>query len=250
MTQGPDARFGRTELLVGAEGLRRLAEAHVAIFGLGGVGSYAVEAIARAGVGHIRLVDFDTLEPSNLNRQLFALESTLGRPKVDVARERIADIHSKARVEAIRAFADAENLDELLAGMDYVIDAIDTVHAKVALLTAAHQRGLPVVSCMGAANKLLPTDIRVADIRDTEYCPLARVIRQRLRKAGIETAIRCVYSTENRGIVEDTAENPEGLRKTRIQGSIAYVPGIIGLTAAGLVVSDMLQAGAPPGRKK
>ena len=244
---GVNAPFGRTELLVGEEGVRALAKAHVTVFGLGGVGSYAVEALARAGVGRLTLVDFDVIEASNLNRQLVALHSTLGRSKVDVAAERIRDINPHAQVHTIASFAERETLDALLEDSpDHVVDAIDTVGAKVALLETTFRRGLPVVSCMGAANKLMPTGIQVADIADTCYCPLARAVRLGLRKRGIEGGIRCVYSHEDRGVVRsadtDSAETSRPA-KQRIQGSISYVPGIVGLTAAGLVICGLL--GAP-----
>jgi tRNA A37 threonylcarbamoyladenosine dehydratase len=245
-----DDRFGRTELLVGADGLQRLAEATVAVFGLGGVGSYAVEAIARAGVGHILLVDFDVVEVSNLNRQLFALGNTLGQPKVEIAKARIREINPAACVDARQSFAGPDNLDDLLPpGLGYAIDAIDSVAAKVHLLATLRQRGIFAVSCMGAANKLSPTGIRVEDIGRTRACPLARVVRQRLRKLGITNGIPCVYSEENLGAVEsvpdaDTEDSGEKTwRKTRVQGSISYVPGIIGLTAAGVVINEILDRG-------
>lgn len=235
-------RHSRTELLVGTEGLRRLAVAHVAVFGIGGVGSYAVEAIARAGVGSITLVDFDAVLPSNINRQLIALESTVGLPKVDVARQRIAAINPEAHVNAVCARADAALVEALLdTGVGFVIDAIDHVQDKVALIQAAHRRGIPLVSCMGAANKTSPTGILVSDIGETCDCPLARVVRQRLRKLGIISGVRCVYSKEKHRAI-CTMEPGESVTKQRVQGSISYVPGIVGLTAAGLIVCDILSA--------
>lgn len=245
-----DDRFGRTELLVGAAGAERLTAATVAVFGLGGVGSYAAEAIARAGVGHILLVDFDRIEPSNLNRQLYALGSTVGRLKAEVARERILDINPDARVEAFACFAGPDNLDGLLIpALTHAVDAIDSVAAKTHLLETLHRRGIFAVSCMGAANKRSPEGVRVADIGNTRGCPLARVIRQRLRKRGIVSGIRCVYSEENQAqseetpetSVEEVAEGAPVWRKRRAQGSISYVPALFGLTAAGVVIEDILE---------
>lgn len=237
-----ETRHSRTELLVGTEGLQRLAAAHVAVFGIGGVGSYAAEAIARAGIGVITLVDFDTVAPSNINRQLIALESTLGLAKVDVARQRIHEINPEARVTAVCERADARLVDRVLdSGAGFVIDAIDHIQDKVALIAAAFRRGVPLVSCMGAANKVSPLGILVTDISKTRDCPLARAVRQRLRKAGIDSGIRCVYSHENRRTVRTVASG-EAITKRRVQGSISYVPGIVGLTAAGLIVCDILSA--------
>lgn len=242
MTFDPDSRFGRTALLVGEAGVQRLAAAQVALFGLGGVGAYAAEAIARAGIGRITLVDFDLVEPSNLNRQLVALESTLGRPKVEVARERIADIHPAAQVTAVQAFAGPGNIASLIQGADFVIDAIDTVDAKVALLIACRQAGIPVVSCMGAARQRSTSGIQVADLSQTRQCPLARIIRQRLRKAGISEGIPCVYSEAPAQAGAFLAEPADTPRQKQPQGSISFVPGIVGLTAAGVVINALLDA--------
>ncbi len=239
MGSNPDGPFGRTELLVGEKGADRLAAASVIIFGIGGVGSYAAEAIGRASVGHITLVDFDTVEPSNINRQLLALHSTLGRAKVDVARARLLDINPDATVRTLNAFADEALITQLLdSKTHYVLDAIDSIDSKVALLLQSYTMGCPTVSCMGAANKLCPTGVRVADIGKTQYCPLARTIRQRLRKQGVTSGIRCVYTEETqRAPLPDPQQ--EGTKK-RAQGSISFVPGIIGLTAAGVLINDIL----------
>jgi len=252
MPENTDARFSRTELLIGEEGVRRLAAAHITLFGLGGVGAYAAEAVARAGVGRITLVDCDVVEPSNLNRQLVALESTLGRAKVEVAKERIRDIHPQAIVSAIRTYAGPDNLDALLEGAEFVIDAIDAVDAKVHLLSACHRRRIPVVSCMGAARKLRPTGVRVADLRQTRQCPLARTVRQRLRKEGILEGILCVFTEEPARPNLHTPASPDSRdefqelpQKTLPQGSISYVPGIVGLTAAGVAISALLGVDVP-----
>ncbi|MBN2309551.1 MAG: tRNA threonylcarbamoyladenosine dehydratase [Candidatus Hydrogenedentes bacterium] len=228
-------RFDRTRLLVGDEGMERLAGATVAIFGLGGVGSYALEAVARAGVGRLILVDADVVESSNINRQLIALENTVGRPKVEVARERVGQINPDARVEAVREFIGPENADRLLGEFHgYAIDAIDSVESKVHLLVALRARAAALVSCMGAGNRCALAPVRVGDISRTTGCPLARQVRQRLRRLGVSTGIRCAYF----------AEPPAPAAARGPQPSISYVPGMLGLTAAGLIVNDILAAPA------
>jgi tRNA threonylcarbamoyladenosine dehydratase len=231
---------GRTELLVGEDGIQRLAAAKVFVFGLGGVGGYAAEALARAGVGRLVLCDFDTVTPSNLNRQVLALRSTIDQPKVRLAAARIHDISPHVQVKIEERFAEPENIDEILGDEPaYIIDAIDSIYAKVALLAAAHQRGWLAVSCMGAGNRLSPTGIRIEDISETKDCPLARVVRKGLRKQGILEGIRCVYTRECNSIAHDYGMNADK-RKHRVQGSISYVPGIVGLTAAGEVIQAIL----------
>lgn len=245
--QNTPERFQRTALLIGREGIERLARARVMVFGLGGVGSYAVEALARAGVGRLTLVDFDTVEPSNINRQLFALDSTVGSFKTDVARARIMDINPEARVECFNCFAGPESLDQLppMAGA-YVLDAIDTVSAKVHLLAAACRDALFTVSCMGAGNRVDPRGVLVDDISATHGCPLARVVRQQLRKRGITSGILCVYARDHHNVTADAAGDDAPRRKTRVQGSIAHVPGIFGLSAAGMLI-NVIAAGEAAG---
>jgi len=230
--------FIRTRLLVGEDGLRRLRQARVAVFGLGGVGGYALEALARASVGYLVLVDSDAVEATNLNRQVLALHSTLGLPKVEVGRERARQINPGGITEVYRVELTPENVAAVVPKtFDYAIDAIDTVGAKVALLTLLHSRGVRLVSCMGMASKLDPTAIRVGDISETKGCPLARMVRQGLRKAGIEQGIRCVFSEENLGQVSEPDEENAG---RRYRGTISYLPGLAGLTAAGLIIKDIL----------
>jgi tRNA A37 threonylcarbamoyladenosine dehydratase len=249
-------RFERTERLLGKEAVARLAGARVLVAGLGAVGSYAVEGLARSGIGALRIVDFDVVQESNVNRQLYALTSTLGRPKVDVARERVLDIHPACRVEAVRAFVDAQTAPALLAGgFDAVIDAIDSLGPKVSFLAAAVRAGLFVVSSMGAATRTDPLAIRVGDVSETERCPLARWIRKRLRKAGIERGVRCVYSIEPaRGAASDGAGvrteaddaafyevHPRGRRRAPL-GSLSCLTGIFGLVAAREVIAHIARA--------
>jgi tRNA threonylcarbamoyladenosine dehydratase len=247
------SRFARTELLLGPDALRALAVARVVVVGLGAVGSYAVEGLARAGVGRLRLVDFDEVRPSNINRQLYALDSTLGRPKAEVARARVLDINPRCEVEALCLFADAAAMPRILAGPpDVVIDAIDSVGPKVELIAAAVQAGVRIVASMGAATRTDPSAIRVGDLADTEICPLARFIRKRLKKRGIETGVRCVYSVEppDPTAARRSAEpEPDGEphargRARRPLGSLSCLTGIFGLIAAREAL-DLL-VGLPP----
>ncbi|MDD2603179.1 MAG: tRNA threonylcarbamoyladenosine dehydratase [Desulfobacterales bacterium] len=230
-------RFARLIQLVGPEAVTRLEAAEVAVFGLGAVGGFAVEALARAGIGTLRLVDFDVLQSSNLNRQLLALHSTLGRPKIEIARHRVADINPACRVDARGGFVDADTATAFLdPPPDVVIDAIDGVNSKVNLLAAAHGMGIFTVSSMGAACRLDPTRVRVADLADTEGCPLARVVRKRLGRRGIRGGIRCVFSTEpprpSQVSVPAAVEETSRGRQRPPLGSISYLPAIFGLFAA------------------
>lgn len=238
-----DETFSREMLLIGAEGLEFLHSCRAAVIGLGGVGSYAAEALARAGLGGLVLVDDDRVEESNLNRQLCALRSTIGRPKVEVMRERILDIDPSIRVEAhIERFC-AESAERLLdTGLSYIVDAIDSVRDKVELIVRAKELGIPVVSVMGTGGKLDPTRLRVGDLYETEMCPLARVMRTRLRRRGVES-LDVVYSTEEpirplRGKAEKPAEAGAGQRMP--VGSISFVPAAAGLAAASVVVRGLL----------
>lgn len=244
-----DERFLRTELMIGTEGLGRLRAAHVAVVGLGAVGGYAVEALARAGVGRLRLVDADVLRSSNLNRQLHALESTLGQPKVEAARSRVHDINPACRVEALRLFVHADTVDQVLAGPpDLVLDAIDSRAPKLELLSAVLQRGLTVISSMGAASRTDPALVRTGLLSNVAGCPLARALRKGLRRRGLSTDLPCVYSEEPAsarfvGAVEDDPSDQEpcgGGRQRRILGSLPTLTGIFGLTAANLALRLLL----------
>lgn len=232
-------RFSRIQSFLGEKGFQRLQESFVTIVGIGAVGGHAAEGLARAGLGRLRLVDFDTIQPSNINRQILALESTLGRPKVSVARERIAAINPRCRVEALKLFADTGTVDQILTpAPDILIDAIDSMNPKVQLLTTAHNLGIPIISSMGAALRSDPSLIRVADLMDTRNCPLAKRLRQRLRRYGINRGISCVFSTEAvtwryDESEEDTAEADSpfadrGRRRRRL-GSLPTLTGIFGL---------------------
>ena len=245
-------RFSRTKLLLGPEAMERLQRASVIVAGLGAVGSYAVEALSRAGVGALTLVDFDTVHPSNQNRQLYALESTQGRPKVEVACERVRDINPDCRVEGRRLFIDATTAPALVENRpDALIDAIDSVSPKVQLLAAAVTAGVPVLSSMGAATRMDFRHIQVADLANTIGCPLARLIRKRLRRHGITTGVTCVFSTETPREPDPTIpeewEEPvfKAGRPRRTLGSLSYLTGIFGLIAAGEVIRWLLDPSRP-----
>jgi len=222
--------FSRSELLLGLEVQEKLANAHIAIFGIGGVGSFASEAVARAGVGEITLVDNDTVSITNRNRQLTALHSTTGRAKVEVMKERILDINPRANVHALNMFFMPETeLD--LTGFDYIIDAMDTVTAKLHLITQCNNSGIPLICSMGTGNKLDPTRFEVADIYKTSVCPLARVIRMECRKRGIPH-LKVVYSKEEPRTPLPSPEQ-KGTAGRSAPGSVSFVPPVAGFILAG-----------------
>lgn len=220
--------FERTELLLGNTVVNHLSQAHVAVFGVGGVGGYVCEALARSGLGSITIVDRDKVSRSNINRQIIALNSTVGRAKVDVMKDRLKDINPDIHIDAREMFFLPENADEFdFSQYDYVVDAVDTVTAKLTIIESAKAAGVPVISSMGAGNKLNPTEFRVADISKTSVCPLARVMRRELKQRNI-TDVKCVYSTEES--IEHAGENI---------GSVAWVPSVAGLIIAGEVIKDL-----------
>ena len=236
--EGP---FSRTERLIGAAALEKLKKARVAVFGIGGVGGAATEALARAGVGHFLLVDKDVVDVTNLNRQIIATMETIGRPKTEVMKERILSVNPEAEVETRQCFYLPENAEEFdLASFDYVVDAVDTVTAKLMLIEAAKKAGVPVISAMGAGNKLDPSAFRVSDLYQTSVDPLAKVMRRECRKRGIDS-LPVVWSTEEPVALEN-APDPENaaapLRKDT-PASISFVPSAAGIVLAGKVVRDL-----------
>lgn len=247
--------FSRTELLLGREAMQTLAQKKVIIFGIGGVGSYVAEGLVRSGVGRFVLVDDDRICLTNLNRQLHALRSTVGKYKAEVMAERMHDINPKAEIEIQKVFYMPENASQFFdEGCDYIVDAIDTVTAKLDLIVRAKERNIPIISCMGAANKLDPTQLEVADIYETSVCPLAKVMRHELRQRGVKS-LKVVYSKEPPMTPIDTPETscryhcicPEGTKRTctirrQIPGSVAFVPSVAGLIIAGEVVRDLTGA--------
>ena len=241
-------RFARLELLYGEGGLTCLSGKSVAVFGLGGVGSYAVEALVRGGVGRLTLVDFDQIDITNCNRQIHAHNGTVGQPKVLVMAERCRAINPDAQIEPLQAFYDLDNSSELLQrGYDYVLDCIDHITAKIHLIEACVVDQLPIISSMGAANKLDPTRILVADLADTRSCRLARIIRRELRRRGISAGVKAVYSTEEFRSLSDGRREPAAKAADHYQtrraplGSSSVVPPLFGLTMAGEVLLDLLE---------
>lgn len=225
----------RTEMLLGEDGVNRLASAKVIVFGVGGVGGYAVEALARAGVGHIELVDSDRVSISNINRQIIATHNTVGMYKTEAMRERILSINPDATVICHSVFFDEGSKDSFdFSSYDYVVDAIDSLSAKIELIASAHQVNVPVISAMGAGNKLDPTRFEVSDISKTTVCPLARAVRIGLRKRGINH-LKVVYSKEDPVIAPEVGD---GVKK-RVPGSISFVPSAMGLIIAGEVIKDI-----------
>ncbi|MBT9136989.1 MAG: tRNA threonylcarbamoyladenosine dehydratase [Firmicutes bacterium] len=251
-------RYSRTELLVGPQGLEKLSSARVAVIGVGGVGSFAVEALARAGIGSLTLVDYDDICLTNINRQLHALTGTIGRAKVEVMAERVRQIDPNIVVTAQKTFYSKDNEQDIIyPGLSYVIDAVDTVTAKLAIIARCHALQIPVISCMGAGNKLDPAQFQVADISKTEFCPLARIVRKELGKRGIRRGVKVVYSAEPplmplASSVDCTkncvcpGQDANCARKRQIPGSISFVPAVAGLLAAGAVVRDLLGLAEQP----
>ncbi len=252
-------RFSRMELVAGKAGMDRLAAASVAVFGVGGVGGFAAEALARAGVGRLTLVDFDEICLTNVNRQIHALDGTIGRSKVQVMAERCRAINPQAQIEPVHEFYSAENADNLLGrGYDYLLDCIDHITAKLHLIESCIERKIQVISSMGAANKLDPTKIVVAELEHTQKCRLARIIRKELRRRGVTSGVRVVYSTEEylplsgeTAVCTDNCICPNKddhqwrcTDRRVILGSSSYIPPIFGMTMAGEVIRTLLEEGS------
>lgn len=227
--------FDRSEILLGAGALEKLNKSTVAVFGIGGVGSYTVEALVRGGVGKLFLYDGDTVSQTNINRQLVATIKTIGRNKVDIAAEHCLEVNPDVQVFAEKVFFDKENADTIdFHSFDYVVDAIDTVSSKILLIEKAKAAGVPIISCMGAGNKLDPTRFEVSDISKTSVCPLAKVMRYELKRRGI-TDVKVVFSKEE-AIKHGKAENGRPL-----PGSVSFVPSVAGLIIAGEVIKDLIK---------
>ena len=236
--------FSRTALLLGSEGMKKIKNARVAVFGLGGVGGYVVEALARSGIGALELVDHDTISITNLNRQILATRDTIGKRKASVAKERVAQIDPDIQVTSRELFFGPGTADQFdFSGYSYVVDAIDTVTGKLALVTAAQAAGVPIISSMGTGNKLDPTRFQIADISKTTVCPLARIMRKECAKRGIKH-FKVLFSTEDPVPSDPSAvsdeELPEGRRA--LPGSVAFVPSVAGLIIAGEVIKDLINS--------
>lgn len=231
-------RFLRTEILLGKDAMNKLYRAHVAVFGIGGVGGYAAEALARSGVGHFDLIDNDKICETNLNRQIIALEETIGRYKVDVMKERILSVNPCAEVNIYKCFYLPENADDFdFNGYSYIVDAVDTVTAKIELVLRARQADVPIISCMGTGNKMDPMQLEIADIYQTSVCPLAKVMRRELRKRDVD-ALKVLYSKEEPIKPENSGE--ETTRRA-VPGSTSFVPSAAGLIIASEVVKDIIE---------
>lgn len=229
--------YVRTAALLGENGVKKLNNSHVAVFGLGGVGSFVAESLARAGVGELTLVDADKVAPSNINRQLVALCSTIGKNKTEVMAERIADINPDCKVNIKTLFFDENTSSEFdFTKFSYVADAIDSVKSKVFLICSARQKGVPVISCMGAGNKLDATAFKVADIESTKICPLAKIVRHELKKQGV-SGVKAVYSEE----LPITAEKTNAAVGEKFIGSVSFVPSVAGLILAGEIIKDIVR---------
>lgn len=239
------SQFSRSELVMGKAAVLALRAKRVAVFGVGGVGSFAIEALARAGIGYFLLVDNDVVSITNINRQLVALHSTIGLSKVDVMKERILDINPEAIVDVKKEFYLPETADSILSGeLDYIVDAIDTVTGKISLVEEAKKRSIPVISVMGAGNKMDPSRFEVTDISKTSYCPLAKVMRRELRDRGIRS-LKVVYSKEEpiKPKVDESASGAErrGTTQNGVPGSVSFVPPVAGMIAASEVIKDLIQ---------
>jgi len=234
--------LSRSEILIGEENLKRLKESTVAIFGLGGVGGYALEAIVRAGVGSIIIADYDRVTPSNINRQILSLSSTMNELKTGIALQRAKDINPEINVTTISDRLTPQNIADIIPVKEnlYAIDAIDEIDAKTSLIAELVKRNIPFISSMGAGSRLDVSKVKVADISKTEYCPLAKVMRKKLRAIGITTGVRCIYSIES-GFGSAQSQGK------RVQGSISFMPGIFGLMAAGVIIGDIIVTSATKG---
>lgn len=234
-----DERFSRAARIFGADGMERLHMAHVAVFGVGGVGSYIAEGLARSGVGHISLIDSDAVDITNLNRQLEALSDTVGKPKAQAMRKRILQINPECEVIVHDCFFLPENSDSFdFSQYDYVADAVDTVTAKIELVLKAQREGVPIISSMGTGNKLCPAMLEVSDIYKTSVCPLARVMRQELKKRGVKK-LKVVYSKEEP--IQPLQSDEENPHRRSIPSSAVFVPGTAGLIIASEIVKDIIQ---------
>ena len=243
-------QFSRTELAIGVEGLEVLRGSTVAVLGVGGVGSFTVEALARSGVGRIILLDKDVVDITNINRQLHALLDTIGQEKTELMKERVARINPKCEVIVLNMFYNEETYEQFFSTVeriDYIVDAIDTVSSKIHLVKESKNRQIPIICCMGAANKTDPTRFKVADLFQTSYDPIAKVMRRELRKEGVKKGIKVVYSTETpvkqkEDVLQQVVQNPDSPIRKAIQppSSNAFVPSVAGLIMASVVINDLL----------
>ena len=233
-----DEKFSRTEMLIGNEGMEKLKNAKVAVFGLGGVGSFVCEGLARSGIGNFILVDYDKTDESNINRQLIATTKTVGKHKAELMKERILEINPDANVEIFKEFYMADSKTDIITqDLSYAVDCVDTIMAKIAIICKCDELGVPVMSSMGTGNKLDPTMFEVADIYETSVCPLARIMKKDLKKRNIEK-LKVVYSKEHPINTNDCEINKDN-KKYKVKGSVSFVPSVAGLIIAGEVIKDI-----------
>lgn len=237
-------KFSRTEMLIGKEAMKLLKKSKVAVFGIGGVGSYVIEALARSGIGEFILIDKDVVSETNINRQIIATTKTIGKDKVEIAKERILEINPDAKVEIFKEFYSKENSNKILnKNISYVVDAIDTVTAKITLIEETKKLNIPIISCMGTGNKLDPSKFEIKDINQTSICPLAKVIRKELKQRNIKN-VKVLFSTEEPIKAKEKIDENKGETRDRIIpaiGSISFVPSVAGLMIAGEVIKDLIK---------
>ena len=237
-------QFSRTELLIGKEGVDKLKNSKIAVFGIGGVGSFVVEGLVRSGVSNLVLIDNDTVDLTNLNRQLIATRKTIGKYKVDVMKERILEINPDAKVETYKEFFMPDSKTEIIKeDLSYVVDCIDTVTAKIEIIKRCNKLGIPIISSMGTGNKLDPSKLKITDIYKTNICPLAKVMRKELRKREI-SKLKVIYSEEEPITPDEKIEEickEEGTKKKQVPGSVSFVPSVAGLMIAGEIVRDIIK---------
>ena len=235
-----EEKFSRTEMLIGEDGIKKLEDAKVAVFGIGGVGSFVCEGLARSGLGNFILIDYDKVDESNINRQIIATTKTVGKYKVDLMKERILEINPNANVETHKEFylADSET-DIITKDLSYAVDCVDTIMAKIAIICSCDELDVPVISSMGTGNKLDPAMFEVADIYDTSVCPLARIMKKDLKKRDIEK-LKVVYSKEHPINTNDCAINQD--KKYKVKGSMSFVPSVAGLIISGEVIKDIVSS--------
>jgi len=238
-------QFNRSILLLGEDTIKSFQKLRVAVVGLGGVGSYAAEALCRAGIGRFLLVDFDVVNLTNLNRQLLATHDAIGKAKTELMQERLLAINPKVEIEIHNVFCALENRAEIIKNVDYVVDAIDSLGPKIGLIEYCIKSGIKIISVMGAGNRLDPSQIKIADIADTHNCPLAKRVRKFLRRRGIAKGLTCVFSTEQAMLPEEDEDTPDEIimhrgRQRKTVGSISYMPAIMGMTAASWIIRNAM----------
>lgn len=232
-------QYSRTELIIGKDGIEKLKKSKVVIFGLGGVGSYVAEGLARAGIGNFIIVDKDDVDITNINRQIIATHKTIGKPKIEVEKERILDINPNVKIQTIQEFFGPDSYDFFDETIDYIIDAVDNITAKIEIIVRAKRHNIPVISCMGTGNKLDPTKFEISDISKTSVCPLAKVIRKELKNRNIHN-VKVLFSKEEPIRINSESYENAGINGKHVPGSISFVPSVAGLIIAGEVIKDLI----------